>query len=179
MNINDYIKTIRNSRATDWHNIPCWGSGSGPSYKDHFQFWDSYNGEANKILLQTHSNRATFKPDISISLAWGLDNNIEFGERERITEEWATKFPDKNGALSAWVDFFYNDSLVLRTLYAAVDGGRCKLPFPHLGDNGGYVVSREYSDIMKIINNIESTIDYDRYLNGSGITLIDESILNY
>lgn len=177
MDINNYIQTIIQSTENDWYNIPCWGYGSGPSYKDHFEFYNSSNEQENVILLKSHGNRATFKPDIKISIAWGLDHNFDDDNRQKITESWATSFPDKSGASVSFVDFFYNDSLVFRKLYGAVDGGRCKLPLPHRDANGNFVVSKEYSEVMRILNEIETGVDYDNYLRRSGITLNDDPIL--
>jgi hypothetical protein len=178
MNIQSYIQTVKNSVGDDWHNTHCWGHGSGPSYKDHFQMNYVYHGQENIILLNSHSNRATYKPDIRISFAWGLTD--EFGEERnpKITEAWATVFPDNSGARVAFVDFFYNDSLVFRHTYGSVDGGRCKLPVPHRNSNGDFVASKEYSDVMRVLNAIEGGADYDSYLNRSGIKLIDEPILD-
>jgi len=178
MDINNYIQAIIQSTGNDWHNIPCWGHGSGPSYKDHFEFYNIFNGQQNVILLKSHGNRATYKPDIKISIAWGLDNSFDEDDRQKITESWATSFPDKSGASISLVDFFYNDSLVFRKLYGTVDGGRCKLPLPHRDANGNFVASTEYSEAMRVLNEIEGGVDYDSYLRSSGITLNNNSILD-
>lgn len=177
MNIIDYIQTIINSTGKDWHNISCWGHGSGPSYKDHFKFYNGYKGQENIILLESHYNHATYKPDIKISIAWGLRTEFGDEEQKKIKENWSINYPDKSGAIISYVDFFYNNSLVFRKNYGTVDGGRCSLPIPYIDNNGEFVASREFSDIMRVLNDIEGGVNYDNYMEQSGIKLIEESIL--
>ena len=178
MDINNYIQKIIQSTGNDWHNIPCWGNGSGPSYKDHFEFYNIYDGQENIILHKSHGNRATYKPDVKISIAWGLDHSFDEDVRQKHTDSWATNFSDSSGASISFVDFFYNDSLVFRKEYGTVDGGRCKLPIPHLDSNGNFVASQEYSEAMRVLNEIEGGVDFADYLRRSGITLNNESILD-
>lgn len=178
MDINNYIQTIFKSKGKDWQKIHCLGNGNGPSYKDHFEFYDIYNGEDNVILLKSHENRATYKPDIKISIAWGLSNSFNNNDHHKIKDSWAISFEDESGAYTSFVDFFYNDSLVFRKIYGIVDGGRCKLPIPQIDSNGNFVVSTEYSESIRLLNEIDGDVDYDYYLSRSGISLNDDSILD-
>lgn len=123
MDLKTLIETVTSSNKEMWHTISCWGASSGPSYRDHLQFHQVYNGQKNVLYVDAHGTVATYKPDISITMAWGLEWLEDF------QEPWANSFPDRN-ASGHYVDLFYNSALVFRAAYVAVDGGGVYLPLP-------------------------------------------------
>ena len=120
MTLDELITLVTSSTPEDWHTTVCWGADSGPSYRDHLNFYQVYDGQPNVLFAKAHSLVACYKPDLSVTMAWGLDAITDF------EEPWANKFPDPKAA-SHHIDLFYNNALVFRTEYVSVDGGRAKL----------------------------------------------------
>jgi len=171
MTLFDLINTFVNSAPSDWYSIGCWGHGSGPSYRNQFTFWNTYKGDSNILTHREHSNVASYKPDISITIAWGIDVG---DEDDRVEEGWARNNPDSNPGINHYLDFFYNDALVFRASYCVVDGGRCELPFPSFDPNGGLVVARQYHDAIKKLSEITGNTNFDVYFGRTGIEIVEE-----
>ncbi len=174
MNFNDYFKQVLDTTYDEWNTISCWGYGAGPSYLNRFEVWNTGNGEFHNIEIDSHGMIAICKNNISISIAWGLKHNDDF------SETWANNFPDKH-ARSSYLDFFCNGVLIHREIMVSVDGGRCYLPLPQRDiDSKTYEVKRHFiskqkSDFIKMINELESSSDqYEYYLDSAGIELIEE-----
>lgn len=174
MTLRELLNVVLESTPDDWHKITCWGASSGPSYRDHPKFFEVYEGQKDVLVTRSHPEVAVYIPDVSITMAWGLDSNPDF------KEDWANKFPDPT-ASSHFVDLFYNDALVFRDLYVNVDGARCGLPLPSLKrDKDGKVVAREVPhDKYTFFNLLESiggsVIEFDQYFRRAGFTLVEEN----
>lgn len=170
MTLDELIQRILESETTDWNEISCWGSFSGPSYKNKFEFYEAFEGESNILRVDSHDMIGAFKKDLSITIAYGLTSNDDF------IEKWANQFPNPH-ASSHYIDFFYNNALVFRETYLVVDGGRCKLPIPSFGDNGELVVSRKYSDFIKFLQRLSSGSEtdqtFDSYFGRTEIKIIE------
>lgn len=171
MTLDEILKIITNSDPNDWSEIGCWGYGSGPSYKDHFTFYEVYNGEPNVLKADSHSTVNVYKKDLSITMANGLVSNDDF------REDWANQFPDPK-AYTQIVDVFFNNALVFRETYLIVDGGRCKLPIPSYGLEQQLVVAKGYYDFIKFLELLSSrstsTKNFDYYFGQTGIQIINE-----
>jgi len=168
MKLKEILDIIVNSTSENWNGIGCWGYGSGPSYKNQFTFYEIFNGEPNILTAESHSDILVYKDDLSITMAYGLISNNDF------KEEWANQFPDPK-AHSAFIDIFYNNSLVFRETYLVVDGGRCRLPIPNFGENGDLIVPQQYYDFIKILEMITSgsSKNYESYFKRTGTKIID------
>jgi hypothetical protein len=120
------------------------------------------------LRVESHSQTASFRQNLSLTLAWGLVANEDF------REAWANGFPDPH-ASSSYVDFFYNGSLVYREVYVTVDGGRVSLPLPEERD-GKLFAARAYSRLCKLLMSFESGYleKFDDSLTRAGIVLVDE-----
>ena len=168
MTFDEYMSLIRNSRRKDWNVIPCWGAGSGPSYRDKFEI-SAHMGKPPSWELEVHSHGmvAVLKCDISVSIAWGLTSNESF------TEDWANSFPDPH-ASSSYVDFFHCGALIHRELYVTVDGGRVSLPLPDREEER-LVAPRAYVELCRLLVSFESAYDedFDRYVSNAGINVIE------
>jgi hypothetical protein len=163
MTFEEIINIVTSSQPADWHTTGCWGAHSGPSYRDHFSFFQIYDGHPNVLLVESHPYVSCYKPNVSINLAWGLDSLRDF------KEPWANAFPDPN-ASSHFVDIFFNSVLVYRTVYVTVDGGRSYLPLPKNREE--LVVPSGYSDLIRLIDNIGGKIsEYDRYFDQAGFKI--------
>jgi hypothetical protein len=73
-------------------------------------------------MVESHAYRATYRPDVSLGLAWG------FRSSDRLEFDWA-KFPDRI-CYATIADLVWNGSLVYRYDGVVVDGGRSTLPLP-------------------------------------------------
>ena len=171
MKLNELLKTILKSTPNQWNKISCWGYGSGPSFKDHFTFYEVLKGQENVLNVASHSNLCVFKEDIDITMAYGLSSNDDF------KAEWTNNFPNPK-AYSNVIDIFYRNSLVYRETYLVVDGGRCELPIPSYGDNSELVVSKDYCDFIKLFEKISIGSDNDDnfnyYFGQTGIKISNE-----
>ena len=163
MNYDKFIDIIKNSNVEEWNVIGCWGYGAGPSYKSKFEFYEMWDGKQSVLKEESHSMYAVYKPDINISLAFGLTVN------ENFKEKWANSFPDPQ-ASSQFVDLFYANTLVERIVYVVVDGGRAKLPLP-ISIKNLKVNPNEYY-IIRLIDNMESAKDnFEKYFKQAGLIL--------
>lgn len=171
MKLEELIKTILNSEKDQWNMISCWGYGSGPSYKNKFEFFNVYNGQENVLWVDSHSNICIFKEDIDITMAFGITLNEDF------IAEWANQFDDPR-AYSKIIDIFYRGVLVFRETYLVVDGGRCELPIPSYRENRELIVTKDYYNFIKllekIINGSNNDDHFNYYFNQTGIKIVSE-----
>ncbi len=172
MTLDDLFNAFLNSTANDWTKISCWGSNGGPSYKNQFNFCEVYDAEPNILTHNEHSNVASLKSNLFISIAWGLRLG---SEEDVISEQWARNNPDPSPGKAYFLDFFYNNSLVFRTSYCTVDGGRCEIPFPNYDMNQNLTVPRKYHDTIKKMVEIIGVEDFDYYFRQTGISISDEN----
>jgi hypothetical protein len=172
MELEELLETIVTSDREDWHSIPCWGADSGPSYRDLFTFYEMWDGERGVLKAESHAYAAVYKPDVSITLAFGLRHV------ENFQEEWANQFPDPH-ASSSYVDVFYNNALVYRNLYVTVDGGRASLPLVTRKFEQEKVVAlevpRSYHDFIRLISGLKGSSDmFEDYFARAGIKIVEE-----
>jgi hypothetical protein len=161
------MSTIISSEPESWNTITCWGANSGPSY--HYKIvTHQYQGQPNRLESAAQNIVAVYKPDVSISLAWGLVMNSNF------QEQWINTFHDRR-ASSHFVDLFYNKSLVHRAIYVVMDGGRAKLPLAILKDSE-LQVPKAYHDFIKLIDQIDTYhSQFDSYFQRANFKIIEEA----
>lgn len=172
MTLDQLIDTFVSSHRSDWFVMHCWGGGSGPSYRNRFEFNQVFNGQPNVLLHSAHGMTASYKPDLQITIAWGLEHDTD--DDTKITDEWTQKFPDKSGAKLRFLDFFYSSALVLRVLYANVDGGRCVLPVPTGAGTGAWNVESRYAEVVRKLDEVRGDTNFEQYMSNSGIQTTDE-----
>lgn len=175
MNLKEYEELMVNTSERDWTKISCWGAGSGPSYLNRFDVWQSGSGDFKNIEIDSHAEYMSLRKDLLVSVAWGLSHNDEF------KEDWANNFPDPH-ATSSFIDFFYSGVLVYRDIYVSVDGGRCYIPLPKIIRNKEtfkiekiFITKNRY-EFFKIINGNDS--EYDSYLRDAHIEVVDGEWMN-
>ena len=172
MTLIDLIDTFLNSSKDDWNQISTWGYGSGPSYRNKFEFSKAYKGTEKVLHHFEHSNIASFKPNLSITIAWGLSIG---DEEDVIDRSWTKNNPNPEPGKGHYLDFFYNNSVVFRTSYCSVDGGRCEIPFPTYDMNQNVSVSQKYYEVIKKFNELVGTCFFDAYFTRTGITINSEN----
>ncbi len=163
MDFNSFIQLIAKSTVTDWNVITCWGAGAGPSYKSRFEFNNlSAVSVPGFLKEESHSMYACFKDEISISLAFGLEENGCF------IAPWTTNFCNSS-ASSKYLDLFFSGALVHRISYVGVDGGRAKLPIPL--PSAPLSVDANESALIRLIDRFESLDgNYDDYFRRAGFS---------
>jgi hypothetical protein len=178
------MKLCGSSSEDDWNFI-----SPGALYLDRFLSIETRLREDDPDLTyqlhhEEHHSRAAYKPDLSIGIAWGMYAHPPLpGERPEIFhEEWATQFPDDRPTMH-WVDFFYCGGLVDRQYYVYIDA-RCKMPLPQLkfapgdaldGKVTALTITPWQRDFFRVLNALETTIDYDGYLRRVGFEVSPES----
>lgn len=172
MTLTNLIDAFIESSVDDWQQISTWGHGSGPSYRNQFQFSEVYNGSENVIHHREHSNVASYKRDLSITIAWGLSMSDEDNVIDR---PWARNNPNPDPGKGHYLDFFYNNALVFRTSYCSVDGGNCEIPFPTYDMEQNVSVPQKYHDVIKKFNELVRTSFFDAYFTSTGITINNEN----
>ncbi len=148
----------------DWCVIPYCGR-SGPSYRDPLDSESVHGKEPDVILTDSDGTVGVYKPDVRITLAFGLRAQDDF------QEDWCTRFPDPRASVSH-ADILYNAALVFRAVHVSVDGGRAKLPLPK--SRKDLTVPRGYAKFIEITDNMEGVSEYSRYFREAGLTPIDE-----
>ena len=157
MKSEELLKVIRESTSEDWNVIESNTLLSNVTTDDN-----------NVVYAECHTNRAAYRPDISIGLEWGLNCNAHFYEK------WANCHSDPQ-ASSHFLDIFYNGMLVERIVYVVIDGGRSYMPLPHREINEknetiGYYITHEEYELFQLFNLIQCLdTQYDSYLSRSGI----------
>lgn len=149
MTLHNLLQTIITSSGNDWHSI----DSNGPLFKHRIIM----NGDIPET--DQHSESASYKPDVQITMSWNLLDNDEF----RTPYANCNPNPEAKGM---WLDIFFNDALVFRTKYISVDGGRCNIPIP-TPNNGVEEVSNEYADLINVLNQIHGVNrqTFERYLH--------------
>jgi hypothetical protein len=175
MRLEEFRSVVTSSEAEDWHRMQGWETylyklGNVTEYD---------NGQRLEIVdVESHHSRAVYQPDIAIGIAWGLPHQ----GGERFHEDWTERFADEK-ASAGWLDLLYHGQPVDRRLYVLVDGARCKLPLPEQIFAAGFgvgprekrlwVTRRDY-ELVRLVNELDSGVDYDRYLRQAGFDVPDE-----
>jgi len=165
MRLEKLILTVVASSKEEWHSINCWAQGSGPSYRSYYAPDHTSDGRLRSLDTVSHRTVAVFKPDVSITMAFGMPINLD------LVQDWANIFPNPK-ASSHRVDLFYNNALVYRDLYASVDGGKGKLPFP----KGRHLkVPKGYYYFIKVLDNISGYQSrFESYFSRSDLKLTED-----
>lgn len=115
--LDEIRSTIQRSTAVDWEVLL-----AGPTYLDAFAMVSG--PQPWHVEHEEHTERAVYRPDVALGLAWGLpamsrDTALRFA--------WSEQFPDSTVYLD-FVDVLWNGMLVDRRQVAVIDGGRGTLP---------------------------------------------------
>jgi hypothetical protein len=165
VNLHEILKLCAESNLSDWHKIGCWGMRSGPSFQDRFAAVNSADGV--ELRHDEHGMRATYIPDVSIGLAWGMDpDNLFPDDGHSFEEEWSKQFANPQWTWH-FADMLYNGTLVYRQSFVSVDSARSSLPVPGLDG----VVSQVSHDLVRLIDQLEGHNEFDRYFADVGFTI--------
>lgn len=155
MQLHEIWAKISESWDEWWNYIP-----EGPLYNYNL---GTDNGAGS--VLGWHDARAVLIEDVDIAIEWGMSED-PFERRSDYKPEWSA-FPNPVAHLCR-ADVFYRGSLVDRILIASVDGGRAYLPVPEHREGKLVVMDRPYQ-LVRLINDLTGTRDFDSYFERSGI----------
>lgn len=162
MEFENFISTIVESDAEDWHRDHC-----GGPYFSYALGPVTQNDRLINLDYNAHESRAVYKPDIDISLEWGLRHLDDF------KEPWAQTY-SHDSAMSKFVDLNYRGRIVHRELVVFVDGARCILPPPMPEDDDGNLkVPRSQVKFTKLLNALGGTGEFDHYFRHSGMVAVE------
>ena len=147
MDLESYMKVIENTEKDDWVTI------DGQVFLN-----PGSDGE-------THTQLATLRSDMSISIATGLSHLKEFKEK------WTNNNPNPS-ASSDYIDFLWNGRPVVRKLGVWVDGGRGLLPVPSLDDLS---VSHREVSIFRLLNELFGSKQFARYMASAKLTPVSRA----
>ena len=165
MDLRKLIDTVIDSAAEDWNLI-----ADAPSFRDHLEFYEVYGGQPNVLHAKAHDRVGVYIPDISITIAWGLE------WREDFKADWCKNFPDPK-AHGGFLDMFFNNALVYRAVYVWVDG--IFLPLPRHTQDDTLEVTIRACDLMKVIDRMarahaKISTRYESDVKRAGFTVVDE-----
>jgi hypothetical protein len=154
----DFVQTIVDSEGADWVRI------DRPVFLQSLD-WGRFGGSANDevVGLSEHSQLATLRTDLSISIARGLERGASF------REPWTDRFPDTH-ATSGYVDLLWNGRTVYRTAEVHVDGGRASLPIPNLEGLG--VPKRQYI-LFQLLDELFGSGEFENYFRMAGFSIVE------
>lgn len=134
------------SREEEWHVIECGRGG---------------DGERADPRPDGHRWRATYRPNVSVSMAWG--QRAEPDEEH----EWPEGL-DAPGAELSVVDFYFNGALVDRERYLVVDDGSAYLPLPRREDDR-FVITPWQDAFFRFLDGLDKDSQFDAYKGRAGI----------
>ena len=147
-------ETITTSDPSEWHRI----TNQGPTYRDRFSSWSSPANGTSGIDVDNHSYVAVYKPDIDLTIAYGMS---ESSRDQELSFKWSDAFPDKKIHEISIADVFWRGSLVDRVNFVHVDGGRCILP---LGDgHQGLRITRYDYAVARLLDELEGGNRFEEY----------------
>jgi hypothetical protein len=163
MTLDAVLHILIHSDASDWCRIPCGEPGGGPSY--YYRIEDANWDGTNVQITGMHTSVATYRQDLSITMAWGM----KAGKNSDRDEVRSSSSPDPRQGECYLLDLFYSGSLVFRTSYCDGEDGSCKLP---LADAAKQVPQR-YADVIRKLNELEGDDGFETSMKRSGTTVVD------
>ncbi len=125
---------------------------------------------------QEHYARAVYRPDVAITMAWGLrpGNTVAINARPEYRAPWMDAFPLAAPAWFVLADVFYCGAFVYRQTLCEPEPHAALLPLPHR-EGETWVVSRFSRDLARLVDGLErdDTSEFDRYFQLAGFTIAD------
>jgi hypothetical protein len=189
MRLDEIRQLVMMSLPQDWHRI-----AGGPSYRDRSIVTerrdadgDRHDGDKHTELNVTgHDEFMVLRVDVDISIAWGMDVDIDPEDRGLRVEGWANKLELPKPPRLFFADTFYRGALVDRDLLC--HAGDVCLPLP---DPAGiadelqpktdglcyrYRASRRHIALARLIYDLSypGSCSFDAALDTAGIRPDDE-----
>lgn len=165
MDYEELRKTISESDASEWH----WINRQGPTYRNRFSSWSSPANDTSGIDTDSHSSVAVYKPDIDLTIAYGMRESLH--HNEKLNFEWSEAFADSKISEISIADVFWRGSLVDRVNFVYVDGGRCILPLGE-GHQGLRITHYDYA-VARLLDTFEGPNYFQDYYNRVAFEVTD------
>lgn len=156
-----YMHTIAESRLTDWIGI------YRPTFLHRFTPFGDREDPATPIILDEHLARFTYRPDISIGLAYGLIEDGDF----RVPGKG---FLSTVNARTELLDCFHHGQLLHREPLLRADRRRLLLPMPVDWHETPMRVPRTLYTLVRLVHALAGPLtDFDANLERAGMTVVD------
>ena len=158
MNIRTILTLISGSAVSDWVLI------FRPTYQYRFTETKNEEGEVEKILADEHLVKLGFRPDISLTMAFGL---VDKGRYDMPAD---SPYANEN-ARTVFLDIFHNGALIHRETLLKADRQRCLLPLPKSWEAPVKIPKAQY-DLVKLVHTLVGPpTDFDEYFENSGMSV--------
>jgi hypothetical protein len=184
MRLDEIRQLVMMSLPQDWHRI-----AAGPNNRDRSIVTEHYGADGEKhteLNVTGHYEFMVLRVDVDISVAWGMDVDVDPEDRGLRVEGWATKLELPKPPRLFFADTFYRGALVDRDLLC--DAGDVCLPLP---DPAGiadelqpktdglryrYRASRRHIALARLIYDLSypGSCSFDAALERAGIRPEDE-----
>ena len=160
MQLRELLATVAESKAADWEII------FRPTLRHRFTEIQAASGERSQVLVDEHAVTFAYRPDIAITMAYGLVDQASF--------DLPADHPfARENARSLFLDIFHEGQLAHRETVLNVDRQRCLLPMPQSWDLPMNVPTAQFSLIRLLHALAGPPTDYDSYFRESGMVRSD------
>ena len=160
MQLRELLATVAASKVADWQVI------FRPTLRHRFTEAIDAENKREQVLVDEHAVRFVFRPDISISMAYGLVDQAAFDLP-----------PDhpfaRENARTLLLDIFHDGGLTHRETVLNVDRQRCLLPMPRSWESPVKIPTAQFSLIRLVHALAGPPTDYDSYFRESGMIRSD------
>lgn len=160
MQLRELLATVAASKVADWQVI------FRPTLRHRFTEAIDAENKRDQVLVDEHAVRFVFRPDISISMAYGLVDQAAFDLP-----------PDhpfaRENARTLLLDIFHDGGLAHRETVLNVDRQRCLLPMPRSWESPVKIPTAQFSLIRLVHALAGPPTDYDSYFRESGMIRSD------
>lgn len=176
MRLDQIHQLISQSRPDDWNDVK-----PGPVLPDAWS--KTTGGDGWEVYQQAHHTLLVYRPDVRLSIAYGMPEEPDGLASTNQTPDWASNFTDNRGLRVKFADISWNGNLVDRYVVTPVDGGRAILPWPDviIGERDGqkapeivgHKVTALHADLARLLDETAGhRSEFDHYMAQAGIQII-------
>jgi hypothetical protein len=183
MTLDELRALIAWSTRDDWNLVD-----NGPIYLDQLRWVTDWSGERERrddvcwVEVESHDPLASYKPDVDITIGWGLDTGTTVLDG---VNPWPGVFAKVRWA---YADVRWRGQVIDREVLLCADtgDGRVVLPAPNPAVHGasvgspqpdlvGYTATRWSVDLARLVNDFNSGLDFEPTLARANILIEDRS----
>ncbi len=162
MNVREFMKQIAGSTVEDWVQI------SRPTYRHRFTTHLAEEGEKSRIDVDQHVVHYTYRPDIQITMAYGL---VEKGTYVIPADIEIAR----ENARTVLLDCYHAGQLIHRETLLKADRQRVILPLPDNWGEERQPVPKAKAAIARLLHTLAGPpTDFDEYFAAAGMFEIDQ-----
>ena len=163
MDVRAFMKRIAESKVEDWILI------SRPTYRHRFTTHLGDEGESSRIDVDQHIAHYTFRPDIQITMAYGL---VEKGTYVIPADiEMASE-----NARTVLLDCYHTGRLIYRETLLKADRQRVILPMPENWGEERQPIPKPQAAIARLLHTLAGPpTDFDEYFAAAGMFEVEKA----